>query len=238
LRQCLEAVAGWSETNPNHVPVAIHVQLKDGPLIFDVADQATPELWTAEQLDALDAEIRDVFAPDDLITPDDVRGGADTLEEAVLGDGWPTLGASRGKVMFFMINTGQYRETYLSGHPSLEGRVLFTNAEPGQADAAYVGIDDPVAEGARIAELVELGYLVRTRADANGTEAQAIDTARLEAALASGAHWIATDYPGPDGAQEQYGTDYVAQLPGFVPARCNPVTAPDDCDDAAVEPGT
>jgi hypothetical protein len=238
LRQCLDEVAAWSDANPDHVPVAIHVQLKDGPLIFDVADQATPELWTAEQLDALDAEIRDVFDPEDLITPDDVRAGSATLEEAVLADGWPTLGDSRGKVMFLMINTGQYRETYLSGHPSLEGRVLFTNAEPGQADAAYVGIDDPVADGARITQLVELGYLVRTRADAKGVEAQATDDARLEAALASGAHWIATDYPGPDGAREQYGTDYVAQLPGFVPARCNPVTAPDGCDDAAVEPAS
>jgi hypothetical protein len=238
LRQCLEEVAAWSDANPAHVPVAIHVQLKDGPLIFDVADQATPELWTAEQLDALDAEIRDVFDEGELITPDEVRAGAATLEEAVLADGWPTLGESRGKVMFLMINSGQYRDTYRDGHPVLEGRVLFTNAEPGQPDAAYVGVDDPVVDGARIAELVELGYLVRTRADANGVEAQATDTTRLDAALASGAHWIATDYPGPDGARAQYGTDFVAQLPGFVPARCNPVTAPDDCDDAAVEPGT
>ena len=236
LVTCLQEVEAWSDANPDHVPVAINIQFKDGPLIFDVPDQAVPEKWTAEAMDGLDEEIRSVFDDDQLITPDDVRGDHATLEEAVLAKDWPTLGESRGKVMFLMINPEPYRSTYLEGHEGLEGRVLFTNAEPGQPDASYVGLDDPVADGARITELVEQGYLVRTRADANGTDAEAGDTARLEAALASGAQWVSTDFPGPDGARKQYGTDYVAQLPGFLAARCNPVTGPDGCDDARIEP--
>ncbi|MGI8940039.1 MAG: phosphatidylinositol-specific phospholipase C1-like protein [Iamia sp.] len=236
LVSCLTEVKEWSDTNPDHVPVAISIQLKDGPLIFDVPDQARPELWTPEALDGLDEEIRSVFSPDDLIVPDDVRGDRATLEEAVLDGDWPTLGESRGKVMFLMINDEPYRSRYLEGHPSLEGRVLFTNAEPGQPDASYVGVDDPIGNGDRIDELVTQGYLVRTRSDAPNEEARTGDTARLEAALDSGAQWISTDHPGPDGAAEQYGNDYVAQLPGFVAARCNPVTAPADCDDARIEP--
>lgn len=236
LVDCLSEVKAWSDANPGHVPIAIHVQFKDGPLIFDVPDQAVPEPWTTERMDRLDREVRSVFSDDELITPDDVRGDHATLEEAVLAHEWPTLGESRGKVMFLMVNPEPYRSRYLEGHPSLEGRVLFTNAEPGQPDASYVGLDDPVADGARIRELVRKGYLVRTRADANGVEAQGDDTARLEAALASGAQWVSTDYPGPDGAEEQYGTGYVAQLPGFLAARCNPITAPKGCEDRRVEP--
>jgi hypothetical protein len=232
---CITEVEEWSDANPDHAPIAIHVQFKDGPLIFAVPDQVVPETWTTEAMGGLDEEIRSVFEPEDLITPDDVRGERATLEEAVLADGWPTLGESRGKVMFLMINPEPYRSIYLEGRPNLDGATLFTNAEPGQPDASYVGIDDPVGEGERIAELVGQGYLVRTRADANGVEPAAGDTARLEAALASGAHWIATDHPGPDGAGDPYGTGYVAQLPGFLAARCNPVTAPSDCDDATVE---
>ncbi|MEZ5140406.1 MAG: phosphatidylinositol-specific phospholipase C1-like protein [Acidimicrobiales bacterium] len=238
LVSCLSGVKAWSDANPDHVPLAINIQFKDGPLIFPVADQAKPEPWTSAAMDGLDAEIRTIFEEDDLITPDAVRGDHATLEEAVLDHGWPTLGESRGKVLFLMINPEPYRSTYLEGHPNLEGRILFTNAEPGQPDASYVGIDDPVADGARIRELVEQGYLVRTRADADGIEAKAGDTARLEAALASGAQWVSTDYPGPDGAQAQFGTDYVAQLPGFLAARCNPVTAPEGCEDADVERAT
>lgn len=236
LVSCLDEVKAWSDANPQHVPVAVNIQFKDGPLIFDVPDQAVPEKWTSEAMDGLDDEIRSVFDDDQIITPDDVRGDHATLEEAVLAKDWPTLGATRGKVMFLMINPEPYRSIYLEGHDGLEGRILFTNAEPGQPDASYVGLDDPIADGRRITELVEQGYLVRTRADADGTDAETDDTTRLDAALASGAQWVSTDYPGPDGAEAQYGTGYVAELPGFLAARCNPVTAPTSCKDAAVEP--
>lgn len=237
LVACLTEVEAWSDANPDHVPVAVNIQFKDGLLIFPVPGQVVPERWDAAAMAALDDEIRSVFDAEDLITPSDVRGEAATLEEAVLGGGWPTLGESRGKVIFLMVNGDPYRSTYLQAHPDLDGAVLFTNAEPGQPDASFVGVDDPVADAAELAELVAAGYLVRTRSDVPDEEGRTGDTTRRDAALASGAQWISTDHPGPEGAEAQYGTDYVVELPGFVAARCNPVTAPDDCDDAALEPG-
>ena len=81
-------------------------------------------------MDALDAEIRSVVGPDDMITPDDVRGDAATLEQGVLDTGWPTLGESRGKVMFLMDNGGGYRTDYLAGHPTLEDRVDVHQRQP------------------------------------------------------------------------------------------------------------
>ncbi len=236
LVACLDEVKTWSDANPQHVPIAINIQFKDGPLIFPVEDQAVPEKWTTAAMDGLDDEIRSVFDEDQIITPDDVRGDRATLNEAVLAKDWPTLGESRGKVMFLMINPEPYRSIYLEGHDGLEGRILFTNAEPGQPDASYLGVDDPMADGGvTISDLVDRGYLVRTRADADNVEVASEDTTRLEAALASGAQWVSTDYPGPDGARDQ-GSTYVAELPGFLAARCNPVTAPTSCVDAAVEP--
>lgn len=236
LVRCLQEVKAWSDANPGHVPIAIDIQFKDGPLIFPVDDQVKPEPWNAAAMDRLDAEIRRVFPPESLITPDDVRGSHPTLDAAVRADGWPTLGESRGKVMFLMVNGEPYRSTYLEGHPGLKGRVLFTNATPGQPDASYVGVDDPVENADRIRELVAKGYLVRTRADTPDVQGRTGDTTMRDAALASGAQWISTDYPGPDGAAEQYGTDYLVELPGGVTARCNPVTAPKSCRDEAVEP--
>lgn len=240
LRQCLTEIKAWSDAHPTHVPIAIGIQFKDGPLIFNVPDYAKAELWRPDTMDELDAEITAVFPRDRIIAPDDVRGTHATLEEAVLAHEWPTLGESRGKVMFLMVNPDPYRTWYLEGHEGLKGRLLFTNAQPGQPDASYIDIDDPLEEPGRIAELVHKGYLVRTRADSPGPKGEAArgDTARLEAALASGAQWVGTDYPGPGGAKSQYGTDYVAELPGFLAARCNPVTAPDDCPDDRVEPRT
>ena len=233
---CLRQVKRWSDADPGHVPLAINIQFKDGPLIFAVPDQAVPERWMTAAMDGLDGDIRSVFDPGDLITPDDVRGDHTTLEQAVLDHAWPTLAESRGKVMFLMINAEPYRSLYLAGHAGLKGRVLFSNASPGQPDASYIGVDDPVADAARIADLVAKGYLVRTRADTPAKQGETGDTTMRDAALASGAQWISTDYPGPRGAEPQTGTDYTVELPGFRAARCNPVTAPKGCQDRTIEP--
>jgi calcium-dependent phosphoinositide phospholipase C len=47
----------------------------------------------------------------------------------------------------------------------------------------------------------------------------------LQAALTSGARLISTDFP-EIGMTGRYDSDYVAELPGHLPARCNPVIAP------------
>jgi hypothetical protein len=230
---CLDQIEQWSDANPSHLPIAVLVELKDEPLSFGAFTFTTPEPWTTARMDELDAEIRSVMDPEDLITPDDVRGSAATLEEAVTTTGWPTIGESRGKVMFMMDNGGGFRTDYLAGHPSLEGRVLFTNANPGDDDAAFIKRND--AFDASIPDLVAAGYVVRTRSDGDTREARANDTGPRDAALASGAQWVSTDYQAP-GMALGFTTDYVVQIPGGTVARCNPVLQPEDCVDAELEP--
>ena len=60
---------------------------------------------------------------------------------------------------------------------------------------------------------------MRTRADADTREARANDPRRLEAALASGAQFISTDYLWADPRF----TAYVAQLPDGKTVRCTPI---------------
>ena len=158
-----------------------------------VLQLTVPEPFTSSTFDALDAEIRSVFPPDEIITPDDVRGHYDTLNQAVLAGNWPTLKSARGKVIFLM-DQRPVGPVYLAGHPSLRGRVLFTNAEPGEPDAAFIERNDGPA--ADITALVQKGYLVRTRTDADTKEARTNDTARRDAMIASGAQILSTDYPG------------------------------------------
>ncbi len=69
---------------------------------------------------------------------------------------------------------------------------------------------------------------MRTRADVPFDQARTGSTARLQAALDSGAQIVSTDFP-VVGLAARYGSDYVAQLPGTEPARCNPVNAPRSC---------
>jgi hypothetical protein len=119
---------------------------------------------------------------------------------------------------------------YLSGHPSLRGRVLFTNAVAGDPDAAFIEMNDgPAAE---IAELVRKGYLIRTRTDADTKEARANETTRRDAMIASGAQILSTDYPAAEPARWEGG--YFVALPGSTPghaavSRCDPVNTKPGC---------
>jgi hypothetical protein len=211
----------------------ILIEAKDGT-IPDPANLGfvTPLPIGATELDALDAEIRSVFADDELITPDTVRADHDTLEEAVLTDGWPTLGESRGKVLFALDNEDAKRDAYIDGHGSLAGRVMFTSSPAGTPEAAFMKLNDAVGDEAAIREAVAAGYIVRTRADADTAEARTGDTTARDAALRSGAQWISTDYPVPD---PRFGTGYFVEIPGGTPARCNPVNAPPECTSEDIE---
>ena len=135
-------------------------------------------------------------------------------------------------MLFALDNGGDKKATYTAGHPSLRGRVLFTSAEPGEDEAAFVKLNDPIADGARIRELVSQGFIIRTRADADTLEARSGDTTMRDAAIASGAQFVSTDYPVPN---PDFGTGYFVAIPGGAPARCNPVSAPADCTSLDIE---
>jgi hypothetical protein len=231
LIECLQHVKSWSDSHPGHAPMMILIEAKDDAIDVGLDFVIPIEIGPAE-LDALDAEIRSVFPPEQLITPDFVRGSRETLEEAIRLDGWPTLGAVRGRVLFCLDNEGSERSDYLAGHPSLRGRVMFTSAAPPAAEAGFVKLNDPLSDFDRIQEVVEQGFIVRTRADADTVQARSGDPTQREAALASGAQFVSTDYPVPNPA---FGTGYQVVIPDGTPGRCNPVSAPIPCDSLDIE---
>jgi hypothetical protein len=232
--ECLETVKGWSDTHPGHVPIMIQIEAKDDvipdlglPFQFVVPIPIGPD-----ELDAIDEEILEVFPIEQIITPDEVRNGHDTLEEAIRTDGWPTLSRSRGRVLFTLDNGGTKKADYIAGHPSLRGRILFTSSEPGEPEAAFVKLNDPSDDFDRIQELVAEGFIVRTRADTDTVEARSGDTTERDLALASGAQFVSTDFPVPD---PDFGTGYAVQIPMGMPVGCNPISAPPECTPLALE---
>ncbi|MFB1034605.1 MAG: Ca2+-dependent phosphoinositide-specific phospholipase C, partial [Sinobacterium sp.] len=138
------------------------------------------------------------------------------------------LSEVRGRIMFVLTATGSVRDDYIAGHPSLEGRAMFTTSEPGTPEAAALLKNDPEATAGEIRRLVEAGYIVRTRADADLIEARADDTTRREAAFDSGAQLINTDFFAPNTNSDFNG--YQVVISGGTTARCNPVSAPVSCD--------
>ncbi len=228
---CLNDVRKWSKQHPNHLPIFILVETKeDSPREVQNAVKALP--FTATVFDALDAEIRSVFKPNEMITPDEVRGDASTLVEAVHAGKWPTLAKARGRVIFLM-DQQHVGPIYAEGHPSLRGRILFTNAIPGAPDAAFVEQNDGSVEA--INALVKQGYLVRTRTDEPTEQARTNNTTRRDLALSSGAQMLSTDYPL---SEPSPWTTYSVGLPGGLAGRCNPVNKPAGCIDDLLEPAT
>jgi hypothetical protein len=94
---CLETIRKWSRAHPRHLPIYIQIETKTAR---EQPGYVKTEACTKAALHLLDAEIRSVFAAGEVVTPDDVRGAHNTLVEAVLRDGWPTLDRARGKVVF------------------------------------------------------------------------------------------------------------------------------------------
>lgn len=212
--ECLAEIRRWSQSHPGHLPVFILVENKDG---HSRDYMVTPEPLTTETFDRLDGEVRSVFQARETIVPDDVRGAHKTLEEAVLTTGWPTLEAARGKVVF-LLDQRRVGPLYTSGHPSLEGRVFFTNARPGRPDAAFIEANDSASDPSLVPALVRKGYLVRTMTDPGPAGVRANDTRRRDASAASGAQILSTDYPIHEPATSGY---FVEVDHGTV--RCNPV---------------
>ena len=189
---CLREIKKWSDTNINHVPVIITINAKDSKINFEGAN--VPLLFNKEALESIDAEIRSVFSDSELITPDFVRGSYSTLNEAVLKNGWPKIEDIKGRILFVLDEKGQKLNDYLNEDKTLTGKAMFVNADEGEANAAFMIVNDPVKNCELIKSLVEKDYLVRTRADAETVEARKNDYTRFEAAARSGAQIISTDY--------------------------------------------
>lgn len=180
----------WSQVNDGHTPIIITINAKDG----EIPQTRNPLPFTAEALKSIDTEIKDVFEQEELITPDMIRGKFETLEQAVLTNGWPLLNEVKNRFIFVLDEGDEKSNEYLSNFPDSKGAILFVNKEEGNPDAAFRIINDPIRNFEKIQNLVASGYMVRTRADADTKEARESDYNRFEKAKASGAQIITTDY--------------------------------------------
>lgn len=226
LRRCLGEVDAWSRAHPRHLPIMLTINAADLPSTTPGVSPPLP-LDDPALLDALDAEIRAALPGRRLITPDEVKGSAATLREAVRTRGWPSLDAARGRVFILFDVRDAVSDAYRKGHPSLAGRAMFGWYHDDQPEAAIEIVQDPLVDGEAIRRWVGQGLVVRTRTDANTVEARTHDRRKAAAAAASGAQAVSTDYyPGaPDPARLRF----TVTLPGGAMARCSPVRVARGC---------
>lgn len=216
LTDCLQQLRTWSEAHPNHEPVFITLECKDQA--SENPELTVPEKFTAAVMDELDAALLQHLGRERIITPDSVRGSYSSLEEAVLRGSWPLVSKARGKFLFLLDDKETKRDLYRSGHPSLRGRVMFVNADPGTPEAAMMILNDP--QNPKISGLVKQGYIIRTRADSDTRQARINDKTGFKAACSLGAQIITTDYYLKS---THFKSDYVVSFDGSKYVRVNPL---------------
>jgi len=191
LSECLRQVRVWSDAHPTHVPIWISFNAKDQA----IEGLPTPQRFNSTAFALLD-RVLEAGLGDRLIRPRDV------LHQDMPPE-WPTLEAARGRMLLVLDEGGDKRAQYWRGteiddtgpapHPWTE-RPMFTNAPIDHPAAAVMIVNDPLKSQLEITRLVKAGYLVRTRADADTLEARTGNTTRRDAAFASGAQAVSTDY--------------------------------------------
>jgi hypothetical protein len=219
LTECVATMNAWSEAHPHHQPILVLIEPKDAV----PADEA--DAWLA----ALEGTIEGAWPRARLVVPDTIARNHGSLQAGLAAEGWPTIDELRGRALFVLHEGEALRDAFVAG--GTEGRLLFPDAMGDLVVdwSAVHTINDPIGQADEIAAAVAAGQLVRTRADADNVEPSDNDTTRRDAALASGAQFVSTDFPEPAPS------GYVATIPDGTPSRCNPVRAPDGCTSESIE---
>lgn len=219
LAECLEECLAWSIAHPRHLPILFWLELKDND-----DREGSPYVSMAGRHAELERLVLDAWPIDRILTPDAVRGEHRSLPDAIADEGWPTIAALRGRVLFALLERDTHRAEYLQPAANLAGRPFFVaSADPTDPSAAIYKIDNALKDGALIRRLVSAGFLIGSNCDKTGAS-DAENAARLEATLAAGTHFLSSDFPRASSEDGGYALD----LGGYL-ARCNPITAPFDC---------
>jgi hypothetical protein len=191
FKVCLSDIRDWSKSHNDHLPIIITINPKSSGLNKPGFAEVIP--FDKNVLNALDKEIVEIFKTTELITPSQVKGKAKTLRQAIVDKGWPDLSMARGKILFVLDAGKELTELYLRGDEDYS-RPMFSNTDLENPHAAFFIMNDPVKNEKDIIDRVKMGFMVRTRSDADTREARTGDKRRFEAAIRSGAQVISTDY--------------------------------------------
>ncbi|MFY0667917.1 MAG: hypothetical protein JXQ95_07800 [Alteromonas stellipolaris] len=207
LKVCLKQLNAWSAFHPEHFPIVVMMNAKETQPDFLKSNK--PVLFDEAAFASLDEAIRSGL-PGRLVTPDDIRGNAKSLQSVITNNGWPSVKALRGKFIFLFDGNEKQLDRYTQGQNNLKGRSMFASFEPGHPSAAIMIRNNPINQQQDIRQLVESGYLVRTRADANLSASNEQKALQRDAAFQSGAQLISTDFysQSPQAKRTQYSVHF------------------------------
>ncbi|WP_339924395.1 Ca2+-dependent phosphoinositide-specific phospholipase C [uncultured Cyclobacterium sp.] len=233
LSTYLSDLKNWSNMHPNHLPIFISLNAKDTNYPGRGFAEALPFDRTVFTM--LDEEIEEFLGIEKLITPKELKGASKDLRTAVTQYGWPELSQAKGKFIFILDEGEPKVSEYLSTSNEDKDRLMFVTVPEEHPLSAIHIINDPINNHDQIKSLVEKGYIVRTRADAETKEARSNSIKRRDMAFSSGAQLISTDYFVAD---QRFEGDYKVQFEGGTYARIHPFIAESSASNEALSEDT
>lgn len=222
LKICLEILRNWSDNNPDHIPIFVWIELKQGAaggLPFD----------RKEHFELVDTVIRDSLGTDKIISPDDITDSGQTLRESIRSSGWPSLKKARGKFLFMLDFHPNTKKLYLDEKAGLAGRIMFPRASKDDLMSpwAVVAKTDP---GPFHDSAIENNFLVSANI-CSANLASEVCKERLTNAIEAGTQLLMDDILAPMFVRESntnalFSSDesYSLRLPGGRIWMCNKVT--------------
>ena len=197
LVECLRQIRRWRNMHPRHIPIWLSFNAKDQ----SIEGLPDPHPFSSTIFAKLD-EVIERELGEYILRPSQVISESDKLS-------WPLLEQARGKFLLILDEGGQKREWYAEDWRS---RPMFINVDVDHPAAAIMVVNDPIGDYQKIQSLVQQGFMVRTRADADTVEARSGATERRDMAFASGAQAVSTDYYQQ---QNKFATGYSVEIPGI-----------------------
>lgn len=199
----LKEISMWSDNNPGHLPITFIVEMKE--IFIPLENMEWPNIGYVEELDRV---LRKNLG-DKLFTPADMLRDYENFAALRADDGWCEVENMRGKVLF-LLHDCNITDDYIDVDGSLRTQAMFPMMEYKDADnknASFLIMNDPKKEKDHYGEVLDSGFIVRTRAD----KYNEISDERRELAFKSGAQIISTDYPVKDGLKAD---DYYVSFGG------------------------
>lgn len=193
----LEEIAMWSDNNPGHLPIYLLIEPKG-----DVLSINNMKNFSAEYAIEFDKVLRQVLG-DRLLTPGQVMGEYESLEEMRNADSWPTLAQAAGKIIVLM-HPCDVTQEYIDIDTSIRTQAMFPMLRFGDIDKSYASFildNDPASATENNKKTVdENNLMVRTRAD----DYPDFSSERYSSAKNCGSHIITTDYPPRSVREEEH----------------------------------
>lgn len=181
----LDEINLYSINNPTHIPMIFLIEIKQDWMILDHALQSIE----IEELKQLNNLIKDKLG-DRLYTPNDFMEEDLTVKETVETYGWPKVTDLLGKVIF-VLHPNEFNHLYATIDSSHEELSMFIGSYMDDLEHDYASfVIHNEVDVSKIQELVQNGFIVRTRID----EYLTYDEYRDEQARLSGAQILSTDF--------------------------------------------